>query len=441
MLIELSVRNFGPIKETQTLSMIARADDTLEDYYIVKVDGLRLLKLAVLYGPNASGKTTFIKALQFLRRILSKPAADKSALLEFRPFEFDPEWRSAGSTIRLAFLAGGVRHVYEVAFYQEYILKETMLYYPKGREATLFTRTTDPKKELTLVRFGSTPEIKKRDEILLEGNTIWNTTVMGAFAITNVDVPELQRIKDWFNDNLMPCVLPSTKLTAWATGRLQEEPDLKKMVTAFLNKADVQISDLTIEQKYKELQGEEREQFVNIVKTLTSTSSNLPNENEPLRVKQTQLTFEHSVYDAANALQKYLLEAEEQSAGTMRYFGLSTVLAILMTQSRVLAIDEIETSLHPDLMKHFILTFLANAKDSQLILTTHNLSFLEERDILRNDAVWFTQKGADGATELYSAGDFDSSVLRKSGSLINAYRIGKLGAKPSLGNIFLEQNG
>jgi hypothetical protein len=56
-----------------------------------------------------------------------------------------------------------------------------------------------------------------------------------------------------------------------------------------------------------------------------------------------------------------------------------------------------------------------------------------------NNAVWFTQKQKDGATELYSLDDFDSSVFRKGASLINSYRIGKLGATPNLGSIFLKE--
>jgi AAA15 family ATPase/GTPase len=88
-------------------------------------------------------------------------------------------------------------------------------------------------------------------------------------------------------------------------------------------------------------------------------------------------------------------------------------------------------------MKHFILTFLANAKQSQMIVTTHNLFFLDEKDVFRKDVIWFTQKKADGTTELYSLADFDATTFRKNASVINAYKIGKLGAKPNLGTIFM----
>ena len=86
--------------------------------------------------------------------------------------------------------------------------------------------------------------------------------------------------------------------------------------------------------------------------------------------------------------------------------------------------------------------FLANSGQSQMLVTTHNLFLLEEREILRNDAIWFTQKKDNGTTELYSLSDFDTSIIRKNSSIINSYKIGKLGAKPDLGNIFItEENG
>ena len=68
-----------------------------------------------------------------------------------------------------------------------------------------------------------------------------------------------------------------------------------------------------------------------------------------------------------------------------------------------------------------------------MLITTHNLFLLEEQDFIRKDALWFSEKGNNGEVSLYSASDFDSSKLRKGASLINAYKSGRLGAKPNLG--------
>lgn len=106
----------------------------------------------------------------------------------------------------------------------------------------------------------------------------------------------------------------------------------------------------------------------------------------------------------------------------------------------ILPVDELEASLHPDLYEHFLLSFLMNSKESQLIATTHNRELLNNKDIYRNDAIWFTDKNDDCATELYSLADFDSSVVRDTTNVLNAYKSGKLGAKPNTGDYYLDLN-
>ena len=133
----------------------------------------------------------------------------------------------------------------------------------------------------------------------------------------------------------------------------------------------------------------------------------------------------------------YRLSLLAESSGTKRYFGLGGLLYELIHSSRMLCIDELETSLHPDLMKHFLQTFLLNAGPSQMLVTTHNIALMEEQDFIRRDALWFCEKGNDGAVSLYSAADFDSTSLRKDANLVNAYKSGRLGAKPNLGSPYV----
>ena len=78
---------------------------------------------------------------------------------------------------------------------------------------------------------------------------------------------------------------------------------------------------------------------------------------------------------------------------------------------------------------HFIKEFRRKSKRAQLLFTTHNMSLLNEKDILRKDAVWFTEKVADGATSICSLADFN---FRKELSFFNAYKQGKFGAIPKL---------
>lgn len=147
-----------------------------------------------------------------------------------------------------------------------------------------------------------------------------------------------------------------------------------------------------------------------------------------------QLYFLHNVNNNS-----YRLNINQESLGTQRYFEYAGLLSILLQENTILPIDELESSLHPDLFNHFLLTYLVNGKkESQLIATTHNREILNNRDIFRNDAIWFTDKNEDSATELYCLADFDSSVVRDTTNVLNTYKSGKLGGVPNLGDYYID---
>ena len=114
------------------------------------------------------------------------------------------------------------------------------------------------------------------------------------------------------------------------------------------------------------------------------------------------LLFEHTVEQG-----KYQLSDQLQSDGTMRYYGLSAPIMKMLDQNSFLAVDEIDDSLHPELIAHLVQTFLRKSDQAQLLFTTHNTSLLNEKDLLRKDAIWFTDKDEEGNTDLYSLADFN----------------------------------
>ncbi|PIE86024.1 MAG: hypothetical protein CSA05_02430 [Bacteroidia bacterium] len=163
---------------------------------------------------------------------------------------------------------------------------------------------------------------------------------------------------------------------------------------------------------------------------------NLPKETlikeKGKRIK-TELNFIHTVNK-----QNYSLPLKEESQGTLRYYDFAGLLALLIKNKKVFPIDGLESSLHPDLYSHFLVSFLMNAENSQLIATTHNREILDNKDMFRNDAIWFTDKQNNCATELYSLADFDSSVIRNTSNILNAYKSGKLSGTPNLGDTFID---
>jgi AAA15 family ATPase/GTPase len=421
MLISFSIQNFGSIKDKQTLSFEADDSTHLEDYYVIKAGGMRLLKLALIYGANASGKTTILKALDFLRKLALEPKSQKNETLDFQPFLFDDQTPHQSSILAIDFLQNDVRYFYEVEFTQQAVLREELYSY-KTKKANVFKRTTDVDKQLSAITFGSKIKINKTAEQILEANTLWNNTVLGGFLKTNFEFTELEEINNWFTRNLVLNKEPSL-----AQIFPKVSPRNQNRIISILQRADFNISHVHFRSE-EEIENNIRTQLDN-VRPLTP--------DEPFNITSIKLLgktiLEHTIQG-----KKYLLPMKLESEGTKKYSQLTPLLLGLIKTRFVMLFDELESSLHPDLYIHFLLTFLVNAKSSQLIATTHNREILNNRDLFRNDAIWFTQKNESGATELYSLADFDTSVVRNTTNVYNAYKVGKLGGVPHLGDYYID---
>lgn len=429
MIINFSVQNFGSIKDKQTLSFEADKSAHLEDAYIVNFGGQRILKLALIYGANASGKTTILKALDFLRDLVLEPERKKTNELEFNPFLFDLNTPKQNSIISIEFFQNDIKYFYEVEFFKKAIVSEA-LFFHNPNKANVFKRKTNLSNQFTEISFGNKISADKVFEKTLESNTLWNNTVLGGYLKTNIDLKELQEVVDWFKNYLSPLVYTRTELEGFVTSRIESKEISKADVVTILKKADFNISDIVIEEKEEKIPDGLIEFLKNQVKEYSDKINKL---EERGKVTSVNIEFEHTVNNT-----KYTLPLEFESQGTRRYYGFAGLLAMLIKNSTAFSIDELEASLHPDLYLHFILSFLLNSKTSQIIATTHNREILDNKDIFRNDAIWFTDKQDSCATELYSLTDFDSSIVRNTTNILNAYKSGKLRGTPNLGDTFID---
>jgi len=433
MIVNFSVQNFGSIKDKQILSFEADKSDHLENYYIIPINGLRLLKLGLIYGANASGKTTFLKALQFLRTIVLEPETKKTEEFNFQPYLFDSASQKQNSILSIDFIQNEKRYYYEVEFNKDAIVNEILNHY-NPTKSNIFKRTTDLDKQFTQISFGSIlkkeKKIDKTFEKTLESNTLWNNTVLGGFLKTNMELKELKDATDWFSIYLRPLILTETELDAYVTSQIDKSVIKKADVVSILKKADFNISDIVIQKNEEDIPNGLIEFIEKQVKDSSKVINDLKNKG---KLTSVNLEFEHTVNN-----KKYSLPFDLESQGTQRYYGFAGILSLLLKGSIAIPIDELEASLHPDLYIHFLLSFLVNSKNSQIIATTHNREILNNKDIYRTDAIWFTDKTDISATELYSLSDFDSSVIRDTSNVYNAYKAGKLGAVPNLGDYFID---
>lgn len=429
MIINFSIQNFGSIKDKQTLSFEADKSTHLEDSYVINANGLRLLKIALIYGANASGKTTILNALEFLRVIVLKPVSKKTDELDFQPFLFDSETPKQNSILSIEFLQNDIKYFYEVEFFKKAIVSEVLSFFNPNK-AIVFKRTTDINNQLTEISFGSKIKRDKTIETNLEANTLWNNTVLGGFLKTNVDIKELKEAVDWFKNYLSPLIYTRTQLESFVTSQIDKGEFLKQDVINILKKADFHISDILIQEEEKEIP---KGLLDFLKKQLEDSNEEVKKLEKEGTLKTVNIEFEHTVNEV-----KYSLPIELESQGTRRFYGFAGLLALLIKNSAVVPIDELESSLHPDLYIHFILSFLLNSDKSQIIATTHNREILDNKDIFRNDAIWFTDKCENCSTELYSLADFDSSVVRNTTNILNAYKSGKLKGAPNLGDNFID---
>ncbi|PNE26736.1 ATP-binding protein [Tannerella sp. oral taxon 808] len=434
MILNFSIQNFGSIKDKQTLSFEADKSDHLEEAYVAHYGGRRILKLALLYGANASGKTTVLKALDFLRQLVIEPKSKKTERLNFEPYLFDLDTPKQPTILSLEFIRNEVRYTYRVEFTKDAVVAEELYTYTPNK-TRIYQRTTDLERQFVEIRFGSKVTKSKAMKQSLTANTLWNNTVLGGYLKTNVNSKELQEVVDWFKLYLKPIVSPQTSFEDLMFFQLEDGEILPSNMIPILQQADLHISDIIIQSR--EIDGshevEDILSFINDPLAMWKDHEMVLNGDGKAVIKKVML--EHTVNGA-----KYQLPLAEESRGTRRYYEFAGLLALFIKDPHAMLIDELETSLHPDLYRHFIVSYLLNTKDSQILATTHNRELLDDRDLFRNDAIWFTDKSSTDATEIYSLADFDRSVIGKKTNVLNAYKSGKLSGTPILGDTYIDLN-
>lgn len=426
MIHEIKIKNFLSFKDEVIFSFEATKDKSLEDYYVRELAGLRLLRLAVVYGANASGKSNLLSVFEFLKKFCVKKTDDKTEETEVIPFLLDSVTKDEPSEFSISFVNRGKRYLYTLIIDELRVYSEKLYVYPKTQPALIFERVFN--NNVSEINFNSKkvkiPQIAK-DEITIK--CLPNMSVFAAYKQVNVSIEEIDSVIEWIKEKHVNPIEPRTVISNFAERKILDKPEIKESILAFLKAADFNIEDITIEKKTLKIPEE-------YIDKLLSNSDVLPtDEKERLQREKTfdtiKTDFKHKVKNERGE-EFYYLPKSLQSEGTKRIFGLSVILNEVVRNNAFIAIDEIESSLHPKLIEFLIAEFLKQEGESQLLISTHYDGLLEEEDLFRKDSIWFTIKGENGATDIYSLAEFKG--LNRIASLRKAYRHGNFGAVPNI---------
>ncbi len=418
MLMQFSVENFRSIKEEQSLSMVKSTSKELSENYFnpTAPSASELLKTAVIYGANASGKSNFLKALLHMEKIIKSSFSkklDEDILVE--PFLLDPFSRTQPTTFQIDIIVDmevednifqPVRVDYGFSANKKQVFEEWLSVYPKGREQAWFHRIYDN-------------ENKKYDWIkdsnFFKGEkATWkkNTRPDQLFLSTAVHLnsSQLKPIYDALTKGLMN--IGDDRISSEISKNLcKENNDSKKLFISLMQQADIDVEDIVIE------------------KTNFELPKDFPMEFREQALKSFSEHHEVYFFHLDNQGNKIKINLNQESDGTQKVFEFASLIFSTLIYGSVLIIDEFNKSLHPDLVRFLVKLFNSktNKANGQLIFTTHETSILR-KDLLRRDQIWFCEKDKNKTTILYPLTDF--SPLKDREDIEECYLHGRYGGKP-----------
>ncbi|WP_160106758.1 AAA family ATPase [Pseudomonas izuensis] len=395
MLIEFSVSNYRSFREKQTLSMVATPRlSKKRNVFKPKVNGEKLpdlLKVAAIYGPNASGKSSLIQAMGVVNTLLMlKPTVDGA--LPVKAFRFDPDLREKASVFEYHFVASEVRYQFVVGMTEQRITEEKLIAYPKGKETLLYDRFLTNSGENYV--FGEALEggsgVHKAWRNLTSPQHMF---LSQAVLNSSEDLNQLRIVLGWFKTSLW--VIEQNAMPNWALASrsfIKRNPKYSASLETFLREIDVPVSSVRLVSENKN---------ISLFKGVDITLEDVPNLEQECK---TTLTHSSNLGEAD-------FDFSEESGGTKNLIGfwLPWVKMNLKLDDGgiggMLAIDEFDSSLHPEIVADLVDKHLDSGLIAQLIFTTHDTHLMNAK-ILRRDQFWITERDANGATNLFSVHDF-----------------------------------
>ena len=404
MLLEFSCSNHRSIRDEVLFSAIAGTDRTHAEN-IERVAGVEVLKAAVIYGANGSGKSNFIDAISFVKNLVSNSINHQpgQGILQ-TPHKLDGYERK--SNYKIQFIVDGIRYAFGFSLKNMLVVEEYLYYFPNGRQTKIFERVGEEYSAGRNFRnrFNSCKDVLKPNRLML------------SCAANFSSVDEVIAAYHFFNDELV--IYSSANQENWMNYSLHQinaNEQMKAIVLKLLDALDTGTKDIHVDIKKEDLD-----------------VSHLP----PFLSDEFKKVLLQEKIDAISA--KVLYEGfetdliSEESTGIKKLFGILCPFIDIMVNGKVLVCDELETNLHESLLFGLVKQFvnMRGSKPAQLIFTTHETGLLN-LDLFRRDQIWFTEiKLADRSTDLFSLTEIKN--VRKDENFGKGYIAGKYGAIPML---------
>lgn len=428
MFIEFSVGNYRSFREKVTFSLLAtnlsakKESQSIDDNNrFMSPVGSHLLKSAAIYGANASGKSNFVKAFNFMRNFVINSSKDRQANepIEVEPFLLDSNSANKPSFFEIAMIIEEDLYWYGFEANDKEIVSEWLSQKSssttRSRESQLFRREN---KEINFNSKKFKEGSKKAKE------TRSNALFLSKCAQDNGRIST--KLISWFQGiKLIPGIGDAARSFTY---HMLDQNENRAKITRLLNNLDLGFNEISTKKQKISV-----EEFFSTSKpeTISSMSRSITKYSED-GFEVTHAKTHHRKSDSSD-IQLFDLDQHE-SEGTKKIFALAGVWLDTLANGGLLVIDEFDARLHPKLTKRLVQLFNSNEtnpQNAQLIFATHDTNLLSNK-LLRRDQIWFAEKDKNQATKLYSLAEYK---VRNDASYEADYIEGRYGAVPFIGDL------
>jgi AAA15 family ATPase/GTPase len=446
MLITFKVENFMSFDKETVFSMVAGNAENHPTHVIKgkKQDSLSvdILKAAVIYGANASGKSNLLKAVDFAKQIIV--SGIKNVIIDNKHFRLGKE--NLQQATKFEFELKLANKVYAYGFVvqlnERKITEEWLFEIGKTTEKAIFERNLNKEGKInSKLGLKLDKKTQNRFDVYFEDlqhEQLFLTEINGKNLEEADDKAEVFKEVFEFVEDRLAVVFPDDIPNRFASLTIENFIGIFNKLLPNFNTGIKNVVPLSLntETFIENISQDFKNKLFQDIKSIVSGVIIIPYAEQRFLIHKNNnnqvATFRQmSIHKGKNV--EALFDNSEESDGTKKLLDFIPLLSLLKVLPMTIFIDEIDRSLHPELTYKIIELFLSISQnvENQLIVTTHESNLLN-LDLLRRDEIWFTEKDENGATQCYSLEEF---APRKDLDIRKAYLQGRFGAIPFIGNI------